>query len=247
MTSNRSAVTTTIDDARVATIAFAPWRINVFGRELIEALTAEFVRLAEDDDLRLAILIGGIGQAFNMGADVKEMAAIADADDAVAFITSLHNLCQSIRDLPVPVIARIEGHCLGGGLEVAASSDLRIASEDSMFGMPEGRLGLPSVIEAALLPSLIGWGKTRELLYTGDTIDSSGALRIVLVEPSCPSIGWTRSLRAGCSRSPSNRAHRQSGSRSGWSRSGKCCRSAKRSRPTSTASASHSATTHRRR
>jgi enoyl-CoA hydratase/carnithine racemase len=205
MSSDRPVVSTTIDDARygarVATIAFAPWRINVFDGELIEALTGEFVRLAEDDDLRLAILTGGIGQAFSMGADVKEMAAIADADEAVAFITSLHNLCQSIRDLPVPVIARIEGHCLGGGLEVAASCDLRIASEGSMFGMPEVRLGLPSVIEAALLPSLIGWGKTRELLYTGDTIDSSEALRIGLVERVVPVdrlddelAGWVHSI-----------------------------------------------------
>jgi enoyl-CoA hydratase/carnithine racemase len=205
MTPDPPAVSTTIDEgrygARVATVAFGPWRINVFGRDLIEELTAAFVRLAEDDELRLAVLSGGIGQAFSMGANVNEMAAIADADEAVSFITSLHNLCQSIRDLPVPVIARIEGHCLGGGLEVAASCDLRIASEGSMFGMPEVRLGLPSVIEAALLPSLIGWGKTRELLYTGDTIDSAEALRIGLVERVVPAnrldeelAGWVRSI-----------------------------------------------------
>ena len=186
MTAARPAVSTTIDEHRVATVAFAPWRINVFGSELIEVLTEEFARLAEDEELRLAVLTGGTGQAFSMGADVREMAALSGPAEAVTFITALHELCQSIRDLPVPVIARIEGHCLGAGLEVAASCDLRIASEGSTFGMPEVRLGLPSVIEAALLPSLIGWGRTRELLYTGATIDAAEALRIGLVERVAP-------------------------------------------------------------
>ena len=63
----------------------------------------------------------------------------------------------------MPVIARIRGYALGGGLELAAACDLRIAASDAIFGMPEVKVGIPSVIEAALLPSLIGWGRTREL------------------------------------------------------------------------------------
>jgi enoyl-CoA hydratase/carnithine racemase len=171
--------------ARVATVTFGAKRVNVFDSVTIEQLTVAFERLATDDDLRAVVLRGGQGQAFSMGADVKEMAAL-DVESAEAFVTRLHRLCEAVRAAPVPVIARIQGHCLGAGLEVAASCDLRIASDDSRFGMPEILLGVPSVIEAALLPTLIGWGKTRELVYTGATIDAAEAARIGLLERTAP-------------------------------------------------------------
>lgn len=171
--------------ARVATITFGAKRVNVFDSVTIEQVTVAFEKLATDDELRAVVLTGGTDRSFSMGADVKEMAAL-DVDGAEAFITHLHRLCDAIRATPVPVIARIQGHCLGAGLEVAASCDLRIASDDSSFGMPEILLGVPSVIEAALLPTLIGWGKTRELVYTGVTIDAAEAARIGLVERVVP-------------------------------------------------------------
>jgi enoyl-CoA hydratase/carnithine racemase len=90
------------------------------------------------------------------------------------------------RRLPVPVIARIQGYVLGAGLEVAASCDMRVAASDATFGMPEVRIGIPSVVEAALLPQLIGWGHTRQLLLTGETIDASIAERWGLVEQVVP-------------------------------------------------------------
>ncbi len=71
---------------------------------------------------------------------------------------------------------------LGAGLELAASCDLRLATTDARFGMPEVRIGIPSVIEAALLPRLIGWGRARRLLFTGETIDAARALDWGLVE-----------------------------------------------------------------
>jgi enoyl-CoA hydratase/carnithine racemase len=84
------------------------------------------------------------------------------------------------------VIARIDGYALGAGLEIAASCDLRIASERAIFGMPEVRVGIPSVIEAALLPALIGWGRTRHLLLTGESISAAEAARWGLVERVVP-------------------------------------------------------------
>ncbi len=93
---------------------------------------------------------------------------------------------EALRDLPGPVIARIDGYALGAGLEVAASCDLRVATDRASFGMPEVQVGIPSVIEAALLPSLIGWGKTRELVYTGDRIDAREALACGLVDRVVP-------------------------------------------------------------
>jgi enoyl-CoA hydratase/carnithine racemase len=86
----------------------------------------------------------------------------------------------------VPVIARIDGYAFGAGLELAACCDFRIASERSGFGMQEVRLGIPSVVEAARLPSLIGFGRTRLLLCTGRIIDAQTALRWGLVEEVLP-------------------------------------------------------------
>jgi enoyl-CoA hydratase/carnithine racemase len=102
------------------------------------------------------------------------------------FITRLHEACSALRQLPVPVIARISGYCLGAGLEVAASCDLRVASEHSSFGMPEVRVGIPSVIEAALLPRLVGWGMAARLIYTGETISAQEAAKCGLIESVVP-------------------------------------------------------------
>src|SRR4029077_18997157 len=77
-----------------------------------------------------------------------------------------HRVCDAIRRAPVPVIARINGWCLGAGLEIAASCDRRIAADRAIFGMPEVLFGLPSGMEACLLPQLIGWGKTRQAVFT---------------------------------------------------------------------------------
>jgi enoyl-CoA hydratase/carnithine racemase len=121
------------------------------------------------------VLCGEGDRAFIGGADIDEMARL-DAASARAFITLVHRSCDVFRRLPVPVIARIHGWTLGAGLEVAAACDIRVAADTSRFGMPEVRVGLPSVVEAALLPGLIGWGRTRRLLLTGDTIDAATAL-----------------------------------------------------------------------
>jgi enoyl-CoA hydratase/carnithine racemase len=86
----------------------------------------------------------------------------------------------------VPAIARVQGYVFGAGVEVAAACDMRVASTDARFGMPEVRLGVPSVVEAALLPQLIGWGRTRQWLLTGDMIDAATAQAWGLVEEVVP-------------------------------------------------------------
>jgi enoyl-CoA hydratase/carnithine racemase len=160
-------------------------RLNVLASPLMDALVAALTALAAHEDLRAVVLTGAGDRAFIGGADVREMAGL-DAAGARAFITRLHGVCAAVRDLPVPVIARINGYALGGGLEVAAACDLRVAAERAKFGMPEVRVGIPSVIEAALLPTLIGWGRTRELLLLGEAIDAATALRWGLVERVAP-------------------------------------------------------------
>lgn len=158
-----------------------PERLNVLGTPVLEALTSALGRIGDDADARAVVLRGAGGRAWIGGADIREM---ADLDGAAArdFIIRLHRMCAALRALPVPAIAGIEGFCLGGGLEVAACCDVRIAAEGSRFGMPEVQVGLPSVIEAALLPRLIGSGRARDLVLTGRIIDAAEALSWGLVE-----------------------------------------------------------------
>jgi enoyl-CoA hydratase len=180
-------------------------KLNSLGRALMERIVAAAEALAADPELRLVILSGAPpprarragtptgGRAFVGGADIGEIAAL-DRDSARGFITLVHRCCAAFRLLPVPVIAKIDGYALGAGLELAASCDLRVASEDSRFGMPEVGIGIPSVVEAALLPRLVGWGRARRLLLTGETIDAAEALRWGLVDAVAPAAALDAAL-----------------------------------------------------
>jgi enoyl-CoA hydratase/carnithine racemase len=124
----------------------------------------------------------GKAPAFIGGADINEMHRISSSDEARQFITRIHLACSAIRELPVPVVARVDGYALGAGLEIMAACDLRIATRTSTFAMPEVRVGIPSVVEAALLPGLIGMGRTRRLLYLAENIDGPQAENWGLVD-----------------------------------------------------------------
>ena len=160
-------------------------RLNCLGQAQIAAFTEAVTALADEPDLRVLVVTGEGERAFMGGADLHELATL-NPPRARDFLTQIHRMCKVLRDLPVPVIARVNGFCLGAGLEVMAACDLHIASENATFGMPEVKIGLPSVVEAALLPQLIGWGRTKLLLYTGDTIDASTAMEWGLVEQVVP-------------------------------------------------------------
>jgi enoyl-CoA hydratase len=162
-----------------------PGKLNILNRALITELAEKVEGLSSESRLRALVLSGAGERAFIGGADIRDMVGLAPAS-ARDFIALLDRACQAIRRLPVPVIARIRGYALGAGLEVAASCDLRIADEAALFGMPEVKVGIPSVIEAALLPSLIGWGRARRLLLTGETIDAALAERWGLIEYRVP-------------------------------------------------------------
>lgn len=158
-----------------------PTKLNALDPATIRALTAAAKALAEDAHLRAVVVTGAGERAFIGGADIDTMAGL-DAAGAEAFITGLHHAIAAIRAIPVPVIARINGYCLGAGLELAAACDLRVASDNAVFGMPEVKVGMPSVIEAALLPRLVGWGQASRLLLLGESIPAAEALEIGLVE-----------------------------------------------------------------
>jgi enoyl-CoA hydratase len=162
--------------------------LNILGSAAIDGVLAGLQELAADSRIRVLVLAGESEKSLVGGADIKEMATL-DQASAETFITRLARLCDAVRAFPAPVIARMPGWCLGGGLEVAAACDLRIAAHDAKFGMPEVRVGIPSVIHAALLPRLIGWGRTRWLLLTAETIDAPTALTWGLVDAVAPDGG----------------------------------------------------------
>lgn len=162
--------------------------LNILGSPVTDAVRQGLQQLASDRSIRVAVLRGHSEKSMIGGADIKEMAKL-DQPSAEAFISRLRDLCEAVRAFPAPMIARMPGWCLGGGLEVAAACDFRIAAHDAHFGMPEVRVGIPSVIHAALLPRLIGWAHARWLVMTAENIDASTALAWGLVDKVAPEGG----------------------------------------------------------
>lgn len=160
-------------------------RLNCLSTEQVVRLRQVFEELRDNRELRAVILTGAGDKSFIGGADLNELGSLC-ADSGRLYITRLHQACRAIRDFPLPVIARVNGFCLGAGLEVAASCDMRAAAESAVFGMPEVHMGLPSVIEAALLPGQIGWGRTREILLTGQTFSALEALQMGFAQRVAP-------------------------------------------------------------
>jgi enoyl-CoA hydratase/carnithine racemase len=163
-----------------------PAKRNALAAEDRRQLAATMRELAQDDELRVAVITGAGDKSFIGGANIGQMSSFPNPDAAAEGSRMTHLACDSMRRMPVPVIARINGYCLGTGMEIAASCDLRVGSENAMFGMPEVRHGIPSGMEACLLPRLIGWGKTMELVFTGKMIDAAEAYRCGFLERLVP-------------------------------------------------------------
>jgi enoyl-CoA hydratase len=155
--------------------------LNILGSAAISGVREGLEQLATERSIRMLVIAGQSEKSMIGGADIKEMAKL-DQASAEKFITGLRDLCEAVRAFPAPVIARMPGWCLGGGLEFAAACDFRIAAHDARFGMPEVRVGIPSVVHAALLPRLIGWGRARWLIMTAENIDTVTALAWGLVD-----------------------------------------------------------------
>ena len=168
----RGVVTVTVNN---------PAQRNALGNAGKRELAETIEEVARDPDLRVVVLTGAGEKSFIGGANIAEMSTFVRHDSSEGPLLT-HRVCEAIRRTPVPVIARVNGWCLGAGLEIAASCDMRAAADTARFGMPEVLFGLPSGMEACLLPQLIGWGKTRELVFTGRHIDCAEAAACGLVE-----------------------------------------------------------------
>ena len=155
--------------------------LNLVDQTILEMMTCELEKILKIDNLRCVFLSGCSNKAFIGGANLKSLNAL-DVTTAEEFISSIHQFCETIEYARVPIIAVLKGYCLGAGLEIAAACDFRIGDSSVFCGMPEVRVGVPSVVEAVLLPELVGWGKARELMLRGNIIDAKECQRIGLIE-----------------------------------------------------------------
>lgn len=153
---------------------------NALNRELIDALHSTLDGWAERDELRAVVVSGAGGKAFAGGADISEL---KERTHKEAFFGYAGKLFQKLEDFPRPVIAAIDGFALGGGLELALSCDLRVASKGAKIGLPEVTLGIfPGAGGTWRLPRVVGLGRAKELIFTGRIVDAEEAFALGVFE-----------------------------------------------------------------
>lgn len=184
MSEAHEKVELTIDDG-VGIIAFSNTKLNFLSMKLRAEIESALEKLHNNDEVRVLILYGKGGKAFSVGSDIKEFKP--GKGYGLERNREEHRVFNKLRDFPLPTIAAIEGYALGGGLELALTCDIRIASEQSVLGVPEVKLGLfPGGGGSQHLVRLVGVSKAKELMYTGDPISASEAWRINLVNRLAP-------------------------------------------------------------
>jgi enoyl-CoA hydratase/carnithine racemase len=157
-----------------------PDAMNSFSVAMLEAMGRRLAELRFDPSVRV-LIITGTGKAFSAGADLKERAGMTP-EQVKAFIFNIRRLMDDVEQFPKPVIAAVNGVALGGGLELALASDIRMASQSALLGLTEARLAIiPGAGGTQRLPRLIGKGLAMEMIFTGRRIDAREALRIGLV------------------------------------------------------------------
>jgi enoyl-CoA hydratase/carnithine racemase len=165
-----------------------PERRNALGIEMQEAIPAILGDFAADDEVRVVVMSGAGGKAFVSGADISEFEQRRSSPDAIAEYDRISgDAFRAYQTLGKPLIAMIQGFCMGGGLLTAMRADLRIASDDSQFGVPAARLGLGYGYGGVkALVDLVGVTHTREILLTGKRFPAEDAMRWGLVNRVVP-------------------------------------------------------------
>jgi enoyl-CoA hydratase/carnithine racemase len=167
-------------DGHVATITYnRPDALNAINAEMRADLNRAFARFRDDEDAWVAIVTGA-GKAFCAGADMNDMGGAAGEFAGTFWEKPTINSFESGWEIFKPVVAAVNGHCLGYGLTLVTWCDFVIASERATFGFPEVKLGVPTIVGAIRLPPRIGWQAAMELLLTGDRIDAHRAHAIGL-------------------------------------------------------------------
>ncbi|WP_110929562.1 enoyl-CoA hydratase-related protein [Bacillus massiliglaciei] len=158
-----------------------PSAANALSRELLHALSRSLEKISEDHSLRTVILTGAGTKAFCAGADLKERAGMNETD-TVKTVALIGKTISALEELPVPVIAAINGAAFGGGLELALACDIRLASETAKLGLTETSLGIiPGAGGTQRLPRIAGVAVAKELIYTARKLDARTAQELKIV------------------------------------------------------------------
>ena len=165
-----------------------PARRNAISLEMWQASTEVLDGFERDASVRVVVLRGAGGKAFVSGADISQFEDQRKNAEQQEVYTRMHEAARArMNAMTKPVLAMIEGYCIGGGISVAASADIRIAGEDAVFGVPAARLGLGYGFDSITrIVGLIGPANAKELLFTAGRIDAREALRIGLVNKVVP-------------------------------------------------------------
>lgn len=173
-------------EGAVATLLLnRPEKLNAMNSKMKEEIAIALAELEADETVRVAVVTGAGNKAFVAGADISEFAGKTPVDQWRAYgHSSLYNVVDRFHK---PIIAIINGYCLGGGCELAMACDIRIASDRAQLGQPEINIGIiPGGGGTQRLPRLVGLGKAMQLILTGDRIPAAEAFRIGLVDEVVP-------------------------------------------------------------
>ena len=159
-----------------------PRVLNAIDRSTIKELTTAFEQIRCEDDVRVVVLTGAGDRAFSTGHDMKE--PLGSIGNVRELHSQIYDLMMAIWNLDKPVVARVQGHCLGIGLDLALVCDFTVAAEDAVFGEPEIRFSSGS--EFPLLPWVVGMKAAKHLMLTGDSISAAEALKIGMLTKVVP-------------------------------------------------------------
>jgi enoyl-CoA hydratase/carnithine racemase len=161
-----------------------PERHNAVSLEMWDAAEEALSAFSDDDDVRVVVMSGAGGKSFVSGADISKFESERASKDATQHYNArLKVVYDTIENFPKPTIAMINGHCIGGGLNLATCADIRIASAKSRFAMPAAKLALGYPFDAIRrLVDAVGSAAAKQLMFTAKSIDAETALRLGLVQ-----------------------------------------------------------------
>ncbi len=176
----------TIEDKIAIVRLNRPDVLNALNREMLAELLACFTAIVSDDEVAAVVLTGTGDKAFAAGADIRQLAEL-NGVSGLEYSRAGQSVFDRIASMPKPVIAAVNGYCLGGGCELALACHFRFAAENARFGQPEVKLGLiPGYGGTQRLSRLIGQGRALEVILTGEPISAAEAERIGLVNRVVP-------------------------------------------------------------
>jgi enoyl-CoA hydratase len=160
---------------------------NALSQEILSQLRAALLKLRQDDRVRALIIGSDVDGAFASGGNIRELQALAGSTGGLRYAESLQSVFRLMEDFPRPVLAAINGYCLGAGAELAMAADMRVAADTALLASPQVGLGItPGLGGGQRLIRLIGPGHAKRLILTAELISAKEALRLGLVELVVP-------------------------------------------------------------